>query len=156
TFRAGRWGMTGELLMLLRDHGYETDSSVLPYYTSTSFSYIGAPIRPYWPEYRDLLAEGTQREILEFPATSAFNRTNFPLAYRVRAAVFRPALRCLRPTATLWHTRPLRRLSLSPELCSASQMWHCATPVLAAGGMFLNLFLPTSSFLPGCTPYVTD
>ena len=156
TFRAGRWGMTGELLMLLRDHGYETDSSVLPYYTSTSFSYINAPIRPYWPEFGDLLAEGTQREIIEFPATSAFNRANFPLAYRVHDLVSRPALRALRPTAILWHTRLLRRLHLSPELCSASQMWHCARPVLAAGGTFLNLFLHSSSFLPGCTPYVAD
>ena len=55
SFRAGRWGLDGRLLKLLRDNGYTVDSSVHPYYADSAFSYEGAPDEPYGPDFADIL-----------------------------------------------------------------------------------------------------
>lgn len=156
SFRAGRWGLDGRLLRLLKDQGYTVDSSVHPFFKDKAFSYEGAPDRPYWPDYGDLLKEGAQRDILELPATSGFNVSGFESAARIHGVLSAPPFSSLRLVGVLWHTRLLRKLTLSPELFDGADMFSLAKACLRRGRNFLNLYFHSSSLLPGSTPYVPD
>jgi hypothetical protein len=156
SFRAGRWGLDGRLLRLLRDQGYTVDTSVHPYFSDTAFSYEGAPDEPYWPDFDSLLERGSQRDILELPATSGFNVSGFEGASRLHRLLSRPPLGALRMVGVLWHTRLLRKITLSPELFDARDMLALARASIRRGRRFLNLYFHSSSLLPGCTPYVPD
>lgn len=156
SFRAGRWGLNGRLLRMLRDAGYTVDTSVHPFYSNPHFSYEGAPVEPYWPRYDDLLKKGDQREIFELPATSGFNRTNFATASRLHNLLAEKPWSALRGVGLLWHARLLRKITLSPELYSAEDMLALAQACIKRGMHFLNLYFHSSSLLPGCTDYVPD
>jgi hypothetical protein len=156
SFRAGRWGLNGRLLRLLRDHGYTVDTSVHPFYANDAFSYENAPCQPYWPDFENLLAPGSQREILELPATSGFNVANFDRAAKVHRLLASPPFSVLRAVGLLWHSGLLRKISLSPELFGASDMLALARACVKQGQVFLNLYFHSSSLLPGGTAYVPN
>ena len=94
SFRAGRWGINGKLLKVLAEHGYNVDTSVRPFHEDIGFSYQNAVETPYWPDFNNCLAHGTQRKIFEMPASTGFNRKNFGFASRIFQAsqrkVFKP------------------------------------------------------------------
>ena len=156
SFRAGRWGLDGRLLKLLGENGYTVDSSVHPFYADKAFSYAHAPDQPYWPDYGNLLAKGSQRQILELPATSGFSLRHFEAAAKLHEFLSMPPISSLRMVGVLWHTRLLRKLTLSPELFNETDMLTLAKACLRRGHNFLNLYFHSSSLLPGCTPYVPD
>lgn len=156
SFRAGRWGMNGPLLRILAEEGYQVDSSVFPLYSDIGFSYKAAPFAPYWPDYSDGLVPGSQREILEIPVSSGFNHANFGLLESVHGALSSLPWRVFRGVGLLWHLGLLRKISVSPELCAARDMKSCVTSYLKRAHPVVNMFLHSSSLLPGCTPYVSS
>lgn len=156
SFRAGRWGMNGPLLRLLSEEGYRVDSSVHPFMASDEFGYDHAPVAPYWPDYADALAAGPQRQILEVPVSSGFNRDRFDLCQRLHRRLEAEPLRRLHGVGILWQLGLLRRVSTSLEFYRFREVRSCIEAHLRRGTGLVNLFFHSSSLLPGCTPYVAS
>lgn len=74
SFRAGRWGISGDMIPHLRAHGYMVDSSVTPFVNwstlikngSKKMDFRDAPINPYTPDLRDVTQKGDSN-IVEIP-----------------------------------------------------------------------------------------
>lgn len=153
SFRSGRWGMTGWLLQMLGEEGYAVDSSIFPFLKDPSFDYARAPVQPYWPDYEDALAFGPQRQILEVPVTSGFNRSNFELWGRLHRLLESEPLRPLHGVGILWQLGILRKVNASPELHRSPEVHDCIRAQLERGHELVNMVLHSSSLLPGGTPF---
>lgn len=156
TFRSGRWGMNANLLEILAEAGYQTDSSVYPFYADATFSYYAAPDTPYWPDWTDCMRPGSQRAIFEIPVTSGFNRPNFRRCHHIHQALSTKPGRSIHGVGILWHLKLLRKLQLSPELADAANMMTLVNACLKRGQRMIHMFLHSSSLLPGGSPYVRN
>ncbi len=156
TFRSGRWGINGILLEMLREEGYQTDSSVHPFYADSTFSYYSAPDTPYWPDLSDCARPGIQREIFEIPVTSGFSRSGFAMCNRIHRMLAVPPWNIFRGIGILWHLNLLRKLQLSPELANASNMIALVNACLKRGHRIIHMFFHSSSLLQGGSPYVAS
>lgn len=154
SFRSGRWGMNGELLNVLREEGYRTDSSVLPFYEDPAFSYLDAPDMPYWPDLDCITRKGAQREIFEMPASSGFNFKNFLLCNKIYGFLNSGPIRPLRIAGILSRLQIFKKVMVSPELSDASEMISCIKACLRRGHSIIHMFLHSSSLLKGAAPYV--
>ncbi len=156
TFRSGRWGVNGTLLKILVEEGYQTDSSVFPFYADSAFSYYGAPEVPYWPDFNACIREAAQREIFEIPVTSGFDSPNFPLWDTVHQLLSKKPWSTFHGVGILWHLHIMRKLSLSPELEDASDMIALIKACLKRDHRIIHMFLHSSTLLPGGSPYVSN
>ena len=156
SFRSGRWGINGAILEILADHNYGIDSSVFPYYKDAYFSYEDALETPFWPDFSMCTRSGAQRQIFEIPVTSGFNRKNFSLWHAMHSTLSNGPWNKLRLISMLWHSRLLRKLQLSPELASSSQMVALVKACLQKGHKVIHMFFHSSSLLPGGSPYVSN
>lgn len=151
SFRTGRWGINSEVLTLLVERGFLVDSSVYPFYDNEYFSCQGSPLTPYWPDLASPLSEGSQRQLLEIPVTAGFNRQNFERSERIFTRFNKPLMRHLHLIGSLWHTRLLRKLYLSPELTTAEDMIRLVNASLARGNAIIHMYLHSSSLIDGVT-----
>ena len=151
SFRSGRWGVDGKVLQQLRASGIQTDSSVYPFYQNEFFSCQGAPLDSYWPDLNDPLAEGAQRDILELPVSVGFNRSNFARSEKVYRWISESPLRHFRLVGFFWQLKLLRKLYLSPELCSAAEMTGLVDSLLKRDQPVLHMYLHSSSLIEGVT-----
>ena len=156
TFRSGRWGINGTLLKMLVEEGYQTDSSVSPFYADSTFSYYDAPDIPYWPDLNDCTREGTQRNIFEVPITIGFNRPNFAMCHKIHQFLAAKQWSTFHPVGVLWHLHIMRKLRLSPELEDAPNMIRLVKACLKRGHRIIHMFFHSSSLLPGGSPYVLN
>lgn len=150
-FRTGRWGINGEILKLLQAEGYKTDSSVYPLYHNDFFSCENASTLPYWPDLQDTNNVGTQNKIYEIPVTVGFNRTNYPLWQKLHKLFLKPPFTWLRTNGILWQTHILRKLYLSPELCSANDMKTLVKVGLKKNQNIFHMYLHSSSLIENIT-----
>lgn len=151
SFRTGRWGINGEVLELIKKHGITTDSSIYPLYHHTYFSCEKAPAQTYWPSYTDTNQSSTQRDILEIPVTCGFNRSNYSLAQKIHKISALSPFNCLRINGFLWHTLLLRKLYLSPELCSGDDMKRLVDTCFKRGEHTFHMYLHSSSLIEQVT-----
>ncbi len=151
SFRTGRWGMNGDILQLINRKGIDIDSSVYPLYLSKHFSCEKAPTNPYWPNYHDTNCQGEQRDIFEIPVTVAFNRSFNHLCQKLHKLFERRPFSWLRINGILWHTRLLRKLYLSPELCSGKEMKMLIDSQLKKDKTVFHMYLHSSSLLENVT-----
>ncbi|OQY57609.1 MAG: hypothetical protein B6245_16080 [Desulfobacteraceae bacterium 4572_88] len=156
SFRSGRWGMNEEILKLLADEGYTTDSCVFPFYADSTFSYYGAPDTPYWPDFENLKTRGTQRDIFEIPVSSGFNFKNFELSDKIHQFLSSDPWRHFRMIGILWRLGLFKKLQLSPELTNSSDMISCIQACLRRGHRIIHMFFHSSSLLQGGSPYVSN
>ncbi len=156
SFRAGRWGINGTILKILVEEGYQIDSSIRPYYSDVCFDYSDAPGQPYWPDFSKVTTHGEQREIFEIPVTSGFNHRHFTFYHKVHRFLSHSPWTKLHAIGILWHTNILRKVRLSPELTDAPNMIQLIRKCVKRGYTILNLFLHSSSFLIGGSPYVKN
>lgn len=154
SFRSGRWGINGEILRCLVKHGYRVDSSVYPYYETQHFSCRSNSSALYWPDYHQPEHPGEQRDILEIPVTAGFNRKNFKLLSHLHYQLEHPPWSYLRPIGILWQTNLLRKIYLSPELSTESDLIALCRNMLANGYRTIHMYLHSSSLLPGAGSYV--
>ncbi len=122
SFRTGRWGINDQVLRLIAEKGFTIDSSMYPFYRNDYFSCEEAELEPYWPDYNKPIKRGSQRNIIEFPVTVGFNRTNYSKMLKIYNTISSPWLEPLRLIGILWQTRLLRKLYLSPEVTSGKDM----------------------------------
>jgi len=156
TFRSGRWGVNGPLLKMLIEEGYQTDSSVLPFYADSTFSYYEALDAPYWPDLTDCTREGIQRELFEIPVTSGFNLPNFTMCHKIHQFLSVKPWSTFHAVGILWHLNIMRKLQLSPELVDASNMITLVNACLKREHRVIHMFFHSSSLLPGGSPYVSN
>jgi len=151
SFRTGRWGINGEILQLLHHKGIDIDSSVYPLYKTKYFSCEKAPNKPYWPDLNNTNLIGNQRCILEIPVTVSFNRSNNQLSQKLHKLFECKPFSWLRINGILWHTRLLRKLYLSPELCSGQDMKMLIDKQLKKDQTVFHMYLHSSSLLENVT-----
>jgi hypothetical protein len=156
SFRAGRWGMNGELLKQIAELGYKYDSSLIPFFTDSSFSYRKAPLSPYWPSYNDFIKEGEQRDILEIPVTAGFNRKNFYLCDNIYETLASKIFKDLHFIGILDKIKVLKKIQFSPELSDSDALISLINACLKNKFYMFNMFLHSSSFLPGGSPYARN
>ena len=155
SYRAGRWGVTGEHLRILSRHGYRVDSSVRPFYADRDFSYVGARTRPYRPSFDDVLAENPDQDaLLEVPTSSGYDRPAFERLDALHTKLSTPPLNRLRLVGILWRLRLLRKITVTPEGHDEADVRRCIDACIARGDRVVNMFFHSSDLLPGCTPYV--
>lgn len=151
SFRTGRWGINGEILQLLHRKGIDVDSSIYPLYRTNYFTCEKAPIKPYWPDFNDTNLIGSQKNILEIPVTVGFNRTNNLLSQKLHTLFESRPFSWLRVNGILWHTKLLRKLYLSPELCSGKDMKMLIDKKLQKNHTVFHMYLHSSSLLENIT-----
>lgn len=151
SFRTGRWGINGDILKLLYYKGIDVDSSVYPLYKTKYFSCEKAPNKPYWPDFDDTNLIGKQKNIIEIPVTVGFNRSNNRLSQKLHKLFECKPFSWLRINGILWHTRLLRKLYLSPELCSGKEMKMLLDSQLKKGHTVFHMYLHSSSLLENIT-----
>ena len=151
SFRTGRWGINSQVLSLLAEHGIEVDTSVYPFYKNEYFSCENAPSQWYWPSFENSDEAGEQRNIIEIPVTCGFNRSNYYLSQLCHKIMESSPFSSLRLNGLLWHTLLLRKLYLSPELCSAADMKRLIKMELKRKQPVLHMYLHSSSLLTGVT-----
>ena len=151
SFRTGRWGVDDKVLSLLMSYGIETDSSVYPFYQNEFFSCQSSPVDSYWPDLNNPLKTGAQRDLLEVPVSVGFNFINFSLGEKLYRVFSESFLRHFRPIGLLWQLKLMRKLYLSPELCSADEMKGLVNILLKKEQPILHMYLHSSSLIDGVT-----
>lgn len=147
SFRTGRWGINGPVLGLLREYGFIADSSVIPFYKTDYFSCYDCPVEPYYPDWENPDLTSEQRELIEIPVTSGFNREDFQRCARIHTVLSRPCLQPLRLVGLAWHLGLLRKMFLSPELTQLEDMKTLCRAALNNGSPVLHMFLHSSSLI---------
>jgi hypothetical protein len=153
-FRSGRWGVNSDVLGLLEKKGFQVDSSMYPFFKNEYFDCEHTPLTPYWPDYRDPMTKGSQRNIREIPVTAGFNHKHFSLMQRISKAISHPIIRPLRLTGIFWHSHLLRKLYLSPEVTSAQDMQVLIDSALDNEAPVIHMYLHSSSLISGATGYM--
>lgn len=151
SFRTGRWGINGEIFQLLQDEGFSVDSSIYPLFCNDYFSCENAPTFPYWPNYDETNQIGEQNNMLEIPVTVGFNRSNYGLWQTLHKAFEKPPFTWMRVNGIMWQTNILRKLYLSPELCSAKDMITLIETSIKKGQTVLHMYLHSSSLIENVT-----
>ena len=148
-FRTGRWGTDAAVLKVTLDEGYHIDSSVYPYYSNEYFSCTPAIGTPYRPSLSDPNKAGSQQGILEIPVTAGFNHPNFPFWGRVHHTLSSPLIAPLHLVALAWTTKTLRKLYLSPELSTTTDLTTLMDAAVNSQHPVIHMYLHSSSLLPG-------
>lgn len=146
-FRTGRWGINAAIFELLRAKGFGIDSSMYPFYRNEYFDCERTPLAPYWPDFRQPMAHGRQRDVLEFPVTVGYNHASYPAMHRLYQAISAPGLDRLRLVGAFWHLRLVRKLYLSPEVTSGEDMKPLVDFAIANELPALHMYLHSSSLI---------
>ena len=143
-FRAGRYGVSPEMLALLARHGYRLDSSMRP-----GFDYRAQG----GPDFT-LLGGAAWREggLIELPLSTVFTG-----ALRRHGAQLHARLGAIpRVLGVCARTRLLSRVPLTPEGVPVTEALEAIAVALGEGADVLNFAFHSPSLVPGNTPYVRD
>lgn len=159
-FRAGRYGLGRESVAALIGAGYRVDSSVSPFVDLRAMddgpSFVGAPLGPYYlAPGHDVTQPAERGSLIELPLSSGYNRSPFRFWDPARRALEAGPWRRLRLAGLASWTGIIRRLSLSPELSTVSDMLTLARRLLDHGTRHLQLSWHTPTLLPGLSPFTT-
>lgn len=156
SFRTGRWGINGEVLSLLVDAGLHIDSSMYPLYKNEYFSCEKTLPQPYWPDFKRPERAASQRDIYEIPVTAGFNRRATFLAQKLHRLMEMKPFCWLRMNGLIWHSLLLRKLYLSPELCSADDMKRLLNVSLKKRHKVIHMYLHSSSLIQNVTGLTSE
>ncbi|MBY0398860.1 polysaccharide deacetylase family protein [Myxococcota bacterium] len=158
SYRAGRWGFHPDQIAILRELGYQVDTSITPF---ISWENDGGPdyARRYPEQFwlgtaADTSAADTRR-LLEVPATVGFLQSDADLANRVLQTILRSTLlRRLRVYGVLGRLRLLNRVWICPEMTSLEEMIALTSRMKARGAGVVNLMFHSVTLQPGLSPFV--
>lgn len=153
SFRTGRWGINAKVMNVLRSLGYKVDTSVFPYYKNKYFSCLNCPTKPYWPDASNSDIAGEQKDIFELPVTAGFNRKNYIFWGRLHRLLESGIFKYLKIIGFLWKVNVLRKIYLSPELSTASDMIQLVDRELDNNANVFHMFMHSSSLLSGMNSY---
>jgi hypothetical protein len=148
-FRSGRWGINDGILRALADQDYLVDSSIYPFYENDWFTCADYDS---WPLAMSYLQ--TSPELIELPVTAGFNHRPFHDAQRLHKKLENSSWARFHVIGALWALRLHRKIYLSPELSSATDMIALCKQMLEMECPVIHMYLHSSSLLPGSTRYV--
>lgn len=150
SFRTGRWGINSAVMSLLIKHGIIVDSSIYPFYRNKYFNCNGAPVEPYWPDLNDPLkvqVQGRQSSIYEVPVSVGYNHAHYGLCDKVHRLISTRLLSFCRLPGVFWQLKLLRKIYLSPELSSATDMKTLINVLLKRKSPIVHMNLHSSSLI---------
>lgn len=156
-FRAGRYGMDGEMLRLLEEMGYLVDTSVTPNVSWRIIggpSFVGAPLEPYYPDTKDIRREGGS-SVLEIPITIRLTRNVPGLAGRM----YSEALGMPGGSIGGLKGRVLRKVKfagpvwLRPTYYGTEDMISLCDRVIDEDSPVLNMMFHSNEMAPGTSPF---
>jgi len=156
-FRAGRFGLGTASLPALEQAGFRVDSSVTPLMSWREYggpSFIRAPLRVYRPSATDLCVPAADGKLVEVPLTIGFTRFRKSRWKTLAASLYSPLAQRMHLPGLVNRALDLRRVILSPETDSVSDMLAVSRRVLEEGGRHLHMFFHSNSLVPGLTPFV--
>lgn len=159
SFRAGRWSLSRACVPHLLQEGIRVDSSVLPYVywhdVQGSPSFSRAPARPYRlsPD-GDLQRHHHDGPLLEIPATAGYTRGPWRLWGPVDRLFRSLPLVPLHIPGLLARAGIVERIALTPEQTPLDKMLALTEAAVERRLPVLNLFLHSTSMLPGATSFV--
>lgn len=161
SFRAGRYGLGAETVRALLETGYRVDCSVTPMIdhrqADNGPDFRKAPLASYTldgeGDVRTPIADGP---LLEVPASLGFPKGPFELWRRLEALLAAPALRPTRALGIAGRLGLPRKIFMSPEFSSASEMLALSAGLMEHGLSHLQMSFHSPSLRPGLTPYVRD
>ncbi|HEY3280086.1 MAG TPA: hypothetical protein VGJ83_06200 [Gemmatimonadales bacterium] len=157
-FRAGRYGLGRETVGALLRCGYQVDSSVSPFIdlrtTDDGPTFVGAPMTAYRlaPD-RDVREPAPDGTLVEIPLSYGFNRGPFGFWDPVRRGLEAAPLRWLHLAGIAARAGLLKRLILSPEIASVSEMLTLSRRLLEQGVRHLHLTWHSPTLKPGLSPF---
>jgi len=156
SFRAGRWGYSTAVAVCLDKLGYKIDTSITPLMDWTSLggpNFSRALPRPYCFNPDNIFNNALPGRMIEVPATIGLIRRDLPLMpqwhWRTSQAYSWgfPSIRLLTKL------RLLRKVWLSPEVCSSKEMIALTKALIQEGAPVINLFFHSPTLQPGLTPF---
>jgi hypothetical protein len=156
TFRAGRLGGGPRVVRQLVDAGFTADSSVAPMTDLSDEagpSFMDSPVHAHVVSAERVAGNnGTPASIVEVPLSVSLTR--MPLdrwsALRQNLLSSPRGQALLRAMSA---ARVLRRVAMSPEVESASDMLRAAQVLLASGTRFVHFTWHSPTLVPGLTPF---
>lgn len=150
-YKAGRYGVGPNTAEILEEQGYKVDLSIRAH---ADFSNIDGPNFSYssaWPFWF-----GKHRQLLEVPVASGFSGLFRRWGASLHTMALRPSLQRFRVRGIMKRIGLLKKLDLSPEASSLSEL-TTLVPILHADGLKVFGFaFHSPSLEPGNTPYVTS
>lgn len=161
SFRAGRYGLGADTVRALLQTGYRVDCSVTPMIdhrrADNGPDFRKAPLASYTldgqGDVRTPIADGP---LLEVPASLGFPKGPYELWRRLEAFLAAPALRPTRVLGIAGRLGLPRKIFMSPEFSSASEMLALSAGLIEHGVSHLQMSFHSPSLRPGLTPYVKD
>lgn len=150
-YKAGRYGIGPNTAAILQEQGYEVDVSVRAH---TNFSNIEGPdftnssAWPYW--------FGGENRMLEIPVTTGFSGIFRHWGVTLHRNSMRPSFKAFRVRGVMRRLNLLKKLDLSPENSSFSEMTKLVKLLNADGLKVFGLAFHSPSLEPGNTPYVAS
>jgi len=156
SFRAGRWGFSRDVAMVLIELGCRVDSSVTPYVDwgccpESNFSNFSPD--PFWFNAEDNFRGKKESSILEVPATISYLQRNTRLCQQVMKACEKPFVRRLRLKGVLDRMGLVNKVWLSPEMADVKAMIRLASIMEKRKRPCINFFFHSNTLLPGLGPY---
>ena len=149
--KAGRYGFGAGTLPILRDLGYEIDTSYAPGFDlgdDGGPDYLRASPRPGWLD--------RPGGVLELPATSGLVGALGRWGPEVFPPLSGPTGERFKLPGILSRARLLERIRLTPEGHTLAEMIRLVHGLRRRGVRTFSLTLHSPSMKPGCTPYVRD
>lgn len=148
-FRAGRYGVGPNTGAMLRECGYEADSSVVPCW---NFACQGGPdfrhltASPFWIDH--------ERNLLELPLTASFVGRAAGLPRAVTSRLFGRRFERVGLTSVMARLGLLERIKLTPEGITIGEAKRLVRHMAGNGHEVFVLTYHSPSLEPGHTPYV--
>ncbi len=160
SFRAGRYGLNADTVRALLECGYAVDASVTPFTdwrpVDDGPNLDGAPLACYRIDGTRDVRQPSASGLVEVPLSIGFNRRPFAFWKKIHDKLATPGLKPLRLLGIAGRSGLLKRLLLSPEFATASEMLALSRQLLAEGTRHLQLWLHSPSLTPGLTPYTSN
>jgi hypothetical protein len=149
TFKAGRYGISGQALETIDALGYEVDASVNPHMdfrpdAGPDFTQFDS--QPFW--------FGRRSRMLEVPCTQGYTGWARAVGATLRRLAEHPPLNRLHAPGLLARSAAVDQVMLSPEGNTLAAMIALTRALLADGLRVFSLTFHSPSVEPGHTPYV--
>jgi polysaccharide deacetylase len=157
-FRAGRYGLGRDTVAALAACGYRVDSSVAPFVSWERFddgpSFFGAPLNAYrLSSDREVTQVAPGGDLLEIPLSCGFTHGPFSLCGPARQILEMWPLRDLHLVGLAARAGVCKRVVLSPEVSSVSDMLQVSRRLLDHGVRHIQVSWHSPSLKPGLSPF---
>jgi hypothetical protein len=156
-FRAGRFGVGNTTLRALEQAGFRVDSSVTPLLSwreSGGPSFLRAPLCVYRPSAADLCVPVSDGKLIEVPLTIGFTRFRQSHWKALAQSLCGSLAQRMHLPGLVNHALDLRRVILSPETDTVTDMLAASRRIIDEGGRHLHMYFHSNSLVPGLTPFV--